>query len=85
MTIATRTRRWFAALTLRLIHRLADPDAERTYTEGAMQTDVSALVLESFWRGLTSAREVVEAPTYDVEREINVIVVTLNVRVAIVP
>jgi len=59
--------------------------AERVYTEGAMQSDVAALIALSFWRGLAAVAEVIEPPGYEVEREALVVSVTVSVEVSITP
>lgn len=66
-------------------HHLADPDDERAYTEGAMQTNLEALIAPSFWRDLASANEVIVAPDYEVERVLNVLTVAITVQVSINP
>lgn len=73
------------AIELLVSHHLADPDDERAYTEAAMQTNVAALIALSFWKGLASAFEVLSRPEYAVEREINVVTVTITTQVSIVP
>lgn len=73
------------AIELEIRHRLADPDAERTYTEGAMQTNIEAFIVPSFWLGITGVFEVVSDPEYDVARVLNVISTQIRVSVSISP
>lgn len=69
----SNTSRIILACRIGVFHRLADPDAERTYTEGAMQTTLDALMKTQTWTDLPEARRIEEAPTYEVERVVNVI------------
>lgn len=67
-------------------HRLAG--AERTYTEGAMQTQLDALLDPDFWRIAGTTYAIEDAPTLalsDVARLGKVISYTLTVAVRLAP
>lgn len=70
-------------LELELSHYLNG--AERSYTEGALQTTLEALIAPSFWRDTTHVLDVVEDPGYAVVRNGNVVTATVTVVVSIVP
>lgn len=64
-------------------HRLADPDDERAYTEGAMQTTLDALAARSTWQGLSEVDRVDTDPAYEVERVVNVIATNITLAVVL--
>lgn len=68
---------------LAVFHRLADKTDERTYTEGAMQTTIDALVNPSTWRSLVECKEVVEDPSYSVQRVVHVISTVISLQLSI--
>jgi len=69
------------AVELLVKHRLAG--AERAYTEGDMQTYVAALIAPAFWRTLPSAVDVVENPTYAIERVGRNVTVTVTLELSV--
>jgi hypothetical protein len=64
-------------------HRLADPDAERTYTEGAMQTTLDALLQTTTWTALAECFQVASDPAYSVERVVNVIATEIQLALSV--
>lgn len=73
------------AVELVIAHRLASPTAERTYTEGALQTTLEALIAPAWWRALAACREVARVPGYAVERRGNVIEAVVTTELVITP
>lgn len=69
----SNSTRTVLACTIGIFHRLADPDDERAYTEVAMQTTLDALLQTQTWTDLAESRRIIEIPTYEVERVVNVI------------
>lgn len=68
-------------VVVNVLRHLGSSDAERTYSEGAMQTAVSALLLDSFWfstvpsEGIPGVLSIIESPIVaqfpaDVERRV---------------
>ena len=83
----SNTSRSVETIQLVILHRLADPDDPRAFTEGVMQSDGEALMADSFWRqgNLAAVHELREGPEQSLpERELNLIKVTIGVQVSIV-
>lgn len=84
----SNAQRTVEAVELLIHHRLSDPDLERAYTEGALQTDVAAMIAPSFWRNLASAFDLIEPPVAEIgpnDRDANVITVAITTQISIVP
>lgn len=79
--IDVSTQRSTLTVILNVLRHLGSTDAERTYSEGAMQTAVSALLEDSFWfspnpaLGIQGVFSIIDSPTVpqfpaDVERRV---------------
>jgi hypothetical protein len=76
-----------ARLSVRMVHRLADPFDERAYTVGDLLLDQAELVLRTFWQGVAAVRDVIDGPEIAElpEREGHVIAYTVELEVRLVP
>ena len=79
----SNTSRARMVVEINLIHRLANPDAERTYTEGDFQTHLKALTLPATWRALAEVFSLITLPFYEVERKRNAFEATITMEVAL--
>lgn len=77
-----------AALTCfvraRVLHRLADPANERTYTLGNMATDLDAVTDFAYWKTAAVA-SVIERLRVETERRGDLVIWTLEITVSLVP
>ena len=69
-------------------HKLSDATDEATYMTGSMVTDLAAITVRSFWRGVTGVIDVLEGPEVTLperSRPGNVIEYTVTAQLSISP
>lgn len=86
-TVDSNATRQRLALELRILHALADPAAERAYTEGALLDAEALLLSRAFWRGIAGLGldEIEDGPSYRVERTGRIVALSVTLTVSILP
>ncbi len=80
------TARVRAKANIRLFHMLADSTDERTYTEGNLQTNITAITVGSWWRDLAAVEDIPEEVNFEydpVSRIGNVCVLELGIELIV--